>query len=102
MKSAGGHLTVLTILDLLEKRPQFSLAGVVLNFGAYDLTLLPMARSYSRPLVLTPKIMDKYLEAFLPGLSLEQRKNPSISPFYKDFNGLKLPPALFTCGTEVT
>ena len=59
-----------------------------------------MARYYAKPLVLTPDIMDKYMEAFLPGLSPDQRKDPSISPFYKDLTGLKLPSALFTCGTE--
>lgn len=40
------------------------------------------------------------MEAFLPGVTPEQRKDPSISPFYKDLTGLKLPSALFTCGTE--
>ena len=59
-----------------------------------------MARNFSKPLVLTPKIMDKYMDAFLPGVSPEDRKDPSMSPFYKDLTGLNLPPALFTCGTE--
>ncbi|MCJ1249338.1 hypothetical protein MMC30_006561 [Trapelia coarctata] len=98
-ESAGGHLTVLTTFHLLETRPQFHLAGLVLNFGAYDLTLLPMAKNFDQPLVLTPKIMDYFLEAFLPGIPMEQRKDPSISPFYKDLRGLKLPSALFSCGT---
>ncbi|MCJ1380697.1 hypothetical protein MMC17_003805 [Xylographa soralifera] len=44
--------------------------------------------------------MVKYMDVFLPGKSPDERKNPLISPFYKDLNGLQLPPALFTCGTE--
>ena len=59
-----------------------------------------MARNFSKPLVLTPEIMIKYMDAFLPGVPPEDRKDPSMSPFYKDLTGLKLPPALFTCGTE--
>jgi len=81
-------------------RPKFHLAGLVLNFGAYDLTSLPMARNFKEPLVLTPEIMAHFLDAFLPGISIEQRKDPSISPFYKDLRGLKLPSALFACGTS--
>ena len=72
---------------------------MVLNFGAYDLTMLPMARNFEQPLVLTRKSVENFIEAFLPGMSIEQRKDPSISPFYKDLRGLKLPPALFACGT---
>ena len=77
------------------------MSGLVLNYGAYDLSFLPQARNFSKPLVLTPEIMVKYIEVFLPGKSLEERKDPSISPFYKDLSSLQLPPALFTCGTEV-
>ena len=99
MESAGGHLTAITTFHLLETRPQHHLAGLILNFGAYDLTFLPMAKNFEQPLVLTPQIMDHFIEAFLPGMSMEQRKDPSISPFYKDLRGLKLPSALFACGT---
>ncbi len=61
-----------------------------------------MARNFSKavPLVLDYDIMKHFMEAFLPGVTPEQRKDPSISPFYKDLTGLKLPSALFTCGTE--
>ncbi|MCJ1392509.1 hypothetical protein MMC18_005377 [Xylographa bjoerkii] len=99
-ESAGGHLTLLTLFYLLESRPQFHMSGLVLNYGAYDLSFLPQARNFPKPLVLTPEIMVKYMDAFLPGRSPDERKDPSISPFYKDLSGLQLPPALFTCGTE--
>ena len=44
--------------------------------------------------------MQHFCEAFLPGTTPDQRKDPAISPFYQDLTGMKLPPALFTCGTE--
>ena len=44
--------------------------------------------------------MDAYIKALLPNTTMEQRRHPSISPFFKDIRGLKLPPALFTCGSE--
>ncbi|KAL9086433.1 MAG: hypothetical protein Q9159_004145 [Coniocarpon cinnabarinum] len=55
---------------------------------------------YQTPLVLTGHIMEKYIEALLPGTTAEQRTSPDISPFYADFHKLKLPPALFAIGTE--
>lgn len=44
--------------------------------------------------------MQKYIEALLPGTTSLQRRDPSISPFFADIRGKKLPPALFTCGSE--
>lgn len=44
--------------------------------------------------------MQSYIKALFPNATEEERRDPSISPFYKDFRGLKLPPALFTCGSE--
>jgi acetyl esterase/lipase len=46
--------------------------------------------------------MEEFGNAFLPGMTLDQKKDPAISPFYEDlepFRG-RLPSALFTCGTE--
>lgn len=102
VQSAGGHLTVLTAFHLLTTCPSFHLSGLVLNFGAYDLSFLPQARNFSKPvpLILDHDIMVHFMDAFLPGRAPEERKDPSISPLYKDLTGLKLPSALFTCGTE--
>lgn len=54
--------------------------------------------------------MTAYQEAFLPNTTAEQRRHPSISPFYADWltigeerlknTGRGLPRALFTVGTE--
>ena len=46
--------------------------------------------------------MTHFINAFLPNYTLEQKRHPSISPFYEDiykFRG-RLPRALFTCGTN--
>lgn len=51
-------------------------------------------------LVIDLDIMQVYINALLPNTTYEERCDPSISPFYKDVRGLKLPPALFTCGSE--
>ncbi len=63
--------------------------------------MLPQLRNTSKPLgVLTPDITIEFIEAFLPNTEPEERRDPSISPFYADLSNMKLPPALFTCGTE--
>ncbi len=105
-ESAGGHLSVLTALHLLqnqEKRySEFRFRGLLLHFGCYDLTLTPQACNFKKrvPLVLELEIIHEFLKAFLPGKSMEEMKHPSISPLYADLAKLKLPAALFTCGTE--
>ena len=100
IQSAGGHLSLLTLFRLFKSRPAFHFLGLVLNYGAYDLSFLPQARNFPKPLLLNLQAMMSFMDAFCPGLSSEERSHPSISPFYQDLSGLKLPPALFTCGTE--
>lgn len=42
------------------------------------------------------------MDSFLPNMTVEQKTDPSVSPYYenlKKYRG-RLPPALFTCGTE--
>lgn len=108
-ESAGGHLSVLAGLYILDKHPDFTLKGLILNFGAYDLSgFLPSVHNFNKSLVLDKDIMIKYIEAFTPKMSNEQRRDPSISPFFanlekyrdKDGKTSRLQPALFTCGTE--
>ncbi|KAK3077120.1 hypothetical protein LTS18_011166, partial [Coniosporium uncinatum] len=113
-ESAGGHLSLLTALHLLHHRPSHHLKGLVLNFGAFDLSFLPSTHHFQKPLIIDWEIMNRYIDAFLPGMPVEAphtqdtaekqvtRRSPEVSPFYADlsqFRG-KLPLALFTCGTE--
>lgn len=60
--SAGGHLSAVTAFHLLESRPEFGFRGLVLNFGAYDLSgFLPQAWTFRLPLVLDVEIMSKFI-----------------------------------------
>jgi len=91
----------------LKARPNFQFRGLVLNFGAYDLSgFLPQVHHFDKPLVLDRDIMEKFIEAFVPNTTFTERQDPSISPFYANMAELAassphktLPPALFTCGT---
>ena len=63
--------------------------------------MLPEIRNTTKPLgILTPDMARECNNALLPNTTPEQRRDPSISPFYADLSSMKLPPALFTCGTE--
>lgn len=104
-QSAGAYLSLVTALHLLKTLSNFSLRGLLLHFGAYDLSMLPQARNFKRrgPLVLDQDIMERFTDAFIPNTTKEERRDPEISPFYVDFYQFgrgSLPPALFTCGTE--
>ncbi|KAF2005463.1 hypothetical protein P154DRAFT_518567 [Amniculicola lignicola CBS 123094] len=100
-ESAGGHLAVLVAFHLLKKVPTFAFKGLLLHFGCYDLShFLPHVWHHERALVIDLDVMQKYIEALLPGTTAEERRDPSISPMFADLRGYKLPPALFTCGSE--
>ncbi|TVY51570.1 AB hydrolase superfamily protein B1A11.02 [Lachnellula cervina] len=101
-ESAGAHLTLTTIFQLLKLYPDFKLSGVLLSCGCYDMTHLPQFRDMLNAPVLPQKQTLRFMDAFLPNTSLQQKKEPSVSPFYEDLSKLRgrLPSALFTCGTE--
>jgi len=98
-ESAGGHLSVSTLLRLRDRHGiTGAFAGANLVFGAFDLSGTPSRRHWGdRPLVLTDSGMNWFTECFLPGLDLAGRRDPDISPLYADLRGM--PPALFTIGT---
>lgn len=92
-ESAGAHLAALVLLRL---RRGFFAANLV--YGAFDLGMTPSQRNWGeRNLVLSGPIIEYFGNCFLPGVSLEQRRAPQISPLYAELAGL--PPALFTVGT---
>ena len=97
-ESAGGHLSVVTLLRLRDRHginAKISAANLV--FGAYDLNGTPSTLLWGdRNLVLSVPIIRWFTDNFLPGLTFEQRRDPDISPLYARLNGL--PRALFTVG----
>jgi acetyl esterase/lipase len=115
-ESAGSSLSALTVLHLLDTRPDFALAGTCLNYGVFDLSLLPSVRTWTNPLIMTTTNVEHFFDAYLPNMSPEDRRQPTVSPIYHPIfqypgsqlasdekygpNRPKLPPALFLCGTK--
>jgi acetyl esterase/lipase len=100
-ESAGGHLAALTALHLLSTTPSFAFKGLLLHFGCFDMSaFLPHVHHHESKLVIDHDIMSAYIDALLPDTTEKERRDPSISPLWADLRGKKLPPALFTCGSE--
>ena len=106
-ESAGGHLSMLVALHLLQhsnqKYSSFRFKGLLLHFGCYSVIWMPQVYNFQPPevLVLDRDLMEHYIGVFLPKKTDEEKRHPSISPLFADLEPLrgKLPPALFTCGT---
>jgi acetyl esterase/lipase len=109
-ESAGGHLTALTTLHLLQHSdPVYSghrLRGLILHYGCFSIRWLPSVYSFAKRephLVLSLESMAEFRNAFLgKDWTQEMLDDPSVSPLYAELHSLwgRLPPALFTCGTE--
>lgn len=107
-ESAGACLATLTAFHLMRSRPAHRLVGLILLFGSFDLTLsMPHLVNNNRSLVIDLERMHRFIDAYTPGMSIEERRRPSVSPMYEDMQALalssphkSLPPALFLCGTQ--
>jgi acetyl esterase/lipase len=107
-ESAGSCLSAVTVFQLMRSRPAHPLAGVVFPFGQFDLTLaLPKISLSERPLVINREAMQRFQVAYAPGTTVNERKNPLMSPLFENMQelvassaGRRLPPALFLVGTE--
>jgi acetyl esterase len=99
-ESAGAHLSALTILRLRDKHGRTPFHAANLVFGVFDLGMTPSARQFGNAerLVLRTVDIQKFGDAFLPGMSDEQKRSPDLSPLYANVRGLC--PALFTIGTK--
>ncbi len=99
-ESAGAHLSALTLLRLRDRYGAAgAFCGANLVFGVYDLSMTPSSRNWGdRNLILSLPVLHWFNDLFTPGLTLEQRRDPAISPLYADLRGL--PPALFTVGDQ--
>ena len=80
-ESAGAHLSVLTMLRLRDVHGvtgAFAAANLV--YGCFDLSQTPSVRRWGdRNLVLSRPIMDWFCDLFLPGMTLEERRDPAVS-----------------------
>lgn len=96
-ESAGGHLSAVTLLRMRDRHGYAGFCGANLVFGAFDLAMTPSQRNFGNErLVLRTLDIEKFSEAFLPGVN--DRRVPDISPLYADVSGLC--PALFSIGTK--
>jgi acetyl esterase/lipase len=99
-ESAGAHLAACTLLRLRDRHDAVDRFGAAnLVFGIYDLGGTPSQRGLTgRPDLLTAEQIEYFADLFTPGRSVEERRDPDISPLYADLHGL--PPALFTVGAD--
>jgi acetyl esterase/lipase len=106
--SAGSCLAAVTLFALMRSRPSHQLTGFLSHFGQFDVTLgLPQVSSYRKPLMINGEELRHFADAYTPGMSVEGRKHPGISPLYEDMQSLAaasrtagLPPAVFHIGTD--
>ena len=93
-ESAGSTLAVLSLLALRDQgRLGADIVGTALAYGLYDVSGGPSQRLDTAALA----VFNDAQALVYPGLSIEQRRVPSISPLYADLRSL--PPALFSVGT---
>ena len=96
--SAGGHLSVLTLLRLRDRHDALdAVTAANLVAGAFDLGMTPSQRTQRGRAGHPARHARSLLPPLPPGLDREARRDPSISPLYADLTGM--PPALFTTGT---
>ncbi|SNB51834.1 Acetyl esterase/lipase [Arboricoccus pini] len=98
-ESAGAHLALSTALRLRDKAAIERLAGLVLFYGAYDLSGTPSARRAGpETLILHGPTLADLVPAVTGLRDLDRLRDPAISPLYADLHGL--PPALMIVGTN--
>ena len=95
-ESAGGHLSVVTLLRLRDRHGVQPFSGANLVCGIYDLAMTPSMRAFATPLVLARRDTEAFTARFLQ--NGEDLADPDISPIHADL--ASLPPALFSCGTR--
>lgn len=99
-ESAGAHLSAMTMLRLRDKHDRTPFHAANLVFGVFDLGMTPSARAFGNEerLILRTIDIEKFGDAFLPGLTAEEKRAPYLSPLFADLRGFC--PALFTIGTR--
>ena len=94
-KSAGAHLSAVTLLRLRDRHGYTGFVGANLVYGAYDLGLTPSVANWGeRNLVLSTPIIEWFTSQLIRP---DQVRDPDVSPLRADLSAL--PPALFSVGT---
>jgi acetyl esterase/lipase len=100
-ESAGGYMSAIVLLRIRDELGAVDrVAGANLVFGVFDWGRSPSQRGI-RPVeamdLLDPTGIEFFTQCYLPGLTDDERRDPSISPAFADLTGL--PPALMSVGT---
>ena len=100
-ESAGGYMAAAVLLRVRDELVALEhVLGANLVFGVMDWGHSPSQRGLrvvEGPDMLTPEGMAEFGEFYLPGLTIEERRDGSISPAFADLRGL--PPAMVSVGT---
>ena len=100
-ESAGGYMTVAVALRIRDDLDAIDhVLGINSVFGIHDWGRPPSQRGVrgsTGPDMLSPDGMEMFGECYLPGLSVEQRRAPHVSPLFADLRGM--PPAFLSVGT---
>jgi acetyl esterase/lipase len=101
-ESAGGYLAAAVLLRIRDELGAADrVAGANLVYGVHDWGRSPShlgLRATDGPDLLSPESLSFFTDAYLPGRTDEERRDPAVSPAFADLHGL--PPALLSVGTN--
>jgi acetyl esterase/lipase len=100
-ESAGGYMAAAVALRMRDELNAIEhLVGANLVFGVHDWGRSPSQRGLrvlNAPDMLTPEGMAMFGDCYLPGMTVEERRAPHISPLFADLHNLC--PAFMSVGT---
>jgi acetyl esterase/lipase len=100
-ESAGGYMAAAVLLRIRDELGMIDrVDGANLVFGVHDWSRSPSQRGRrptEGPDMLHPEGIEFFVECYLPGMTDDERRDPSVSPAFADLRGL--PPALLSVGT---
>ncbi len=100
-ESAGGYMAAIVLLRIRDELQAVDrVLGANLVFGVYDWGRSPSQRGLRAsdgPDLLDPDGIVFFTDCYLPGLTDDERRDPSISPAFADLHDL--PPAIMSVGT---
>lgn len=100
-ESAGGYMAAAVAIRTRDELAVGDrLLGANLVFGVHDWGMSPSQRGHrvhEGPDMLTPEGMALFGECYLPGMTVEERRAPHVSPLFADLHDLC--PAFLSVGT---
>jgi acetyl esterase len=100
-ESAGAYMAAAVLLRIRDELGAIDrVAGANLVYGVYDWGRSPShlgLRLTDGPDMLSPEGISFFTDAYLPGRTDAERRDPVVSPAFADLHGL--PPALLSVGT---